>query len=46
MSKIYLNISLLNDQAHEQDIRFLLIILIDKSYFQWTFKKPFEFQFQ
>ena len=34
MSKIYWSISLLLDQAKEQEIRFLLIIFIDKNYFK------------
>ena len=34
ISKIYWNISLLDDQAQVQEIRFVLIILIDKDHFK------------
>ena len=46
ISKMYWNISLLLDQAQEQEIRFLLIIFIDKNHFkkgQPSFKKHFKF---
>ena len=42
--RIYWNISLLHDQAQEQEIRFLLITFIDKNHFtlgQRNFKETF-----
>ena len=34
ISKVYWNISLLHEQAQEQEIRFPLIIFIDKNHFK------------